>query len=1068
MRPVQVVRFVRETAATGIALLVLSLLSVHSAAAQAPVPPEYQDLYNSLDKYLNAFQSGLNSIWDGSTYPVQFAGALTNANSNSGPGLTGTGYYNGVQVQLQGLRAMGVQAITVEVGFPMLYQPFFSSESDYQQYVAFYQQVAASVRAMGLKLIVENNTLMSSGTKAGWETAPFYATLDWDQYQQARAQTAAVIAQTMQPDYMVVVEEPSTEASETGQSAVNTVDGSTAMLSQIVSAVRATGITVQLGAGAANWQPQVQSFIQAYASSPVDFIDMHLYPVNGGYLADAKLIADIASAAGKPLAMTEGWLWKVRANEIGKISTDLIQARSSYSFWQPLDVVFLQNLVNFSYYTKMAFLTPINTNANWAYLDYDTVKDSPPTDVLGQETALAAQNALTASFTPTAMTYYGSIVTPPDTVPPTLVDGLSGNSGNPSQIALKWNAASDNVGVAGYSVFRDGVKVATSAQNSYQDTGLAGSTNYTYVVQAFDLGGNNAAPSASIAVMSQDVVPPSTPASVTATATSTNQITLAWSPSTDDVAVGSYRIFQGSSPSTLAQVTTRYANTTSWTSYYLTPSTTYYFGIQAVDSSGNASAMSVIVSATTSDLPSPPDNLSATGTSPNQISLAWSPAEAGLPLKGYYVFRGTSASNLLQIAITVATVYLDYALTPGTTYYYAVKTLDSKGNVSALTTPVAATTLSGPSVPAGLTATPISLKQISLAWSPSTGGAAISGYHVFRGATLFGLILLGTVPATAYTDYALAPGTTYYYAVQAVDTSGNLSAMSPVIQTSTPAAPSIPSGLTAVASSPRQIIFSWSPSTGGFPISGYRVFRGATAATVTPIVTVAGNSYTDLGLTPATIYFYSVQAIDTAGNLSGMSGTISTITLPGPSTPANLTASPVSEYQIALAWTASAGGAPAIGYRVYRGTVADNLIQIASVGVSGFTDYALTASTIYYYAVQAIDGSGHLSPMSAVVQCTTLALPLPPDGLWATAIAKSQVSIAWNAAQGGLPIGSYHVFRGDSPNTLTQLKIVSGDQLTCTDYTVAAGTTYYYAVLTADTGGNQSELSAVIEVTTPN
>jgi len=194
---------------------------------------------------------------------------------------------------------------------------------------------------------------------------------------------------------------------------------------------------------------------------------------------------------------------------------------------------------------------------------------------------------------------------------------------------------------------------------------------------------------------------------------------------------------------------------------------------------------------------------------------------------------------------------------------------------------------------------------------------------------------------------------------------------------------------------------------------------------------------------------------------------VSAITLPGPSTPMNLSASPVSEYQIALAWSASTGGAPAIGYQVYRGTAANNLSQIASVGVTSFTDYALTPSTVYFYAVQAIDASGDLSPLSPVVQCTSLALPLPPDGVSATALSKGQVSIVWNAAQSGLPIGSYHVFRGDSPNTLTPLKVVSGDQLTTNDYTVTPRATYYYAVLTADTGGNQSGLSAVAQVTTP-
>ena len=110
-----------------------------------------------------------------------------------------------VLAQLQELKAMGVQAVTVEVGFPMLYEPFFSSQPQYQQFVTFYQNVAASVRAAGLKLIVENECLLNDSVVDGWNPAAFYATLNWTQYQAARAQTAVTIAQTMQPDYMVAV-----------------------------------------------------------------------------------------------------------------------------------------------------------------------------------------------------------------------------------------------------------------------------------------------------------------------------------------------------------------------------------------------------------------------------------------------------------------------------------------------------------------------------------------------------------------------------------------------------------------------------------------------------------------------------------------------------------------------------------------------------------------------------------------------------------------------------------------------------------------------------------------------
>jgi len=195
-----------------------------AARAQAPpVPPEYQDLYTSLDNYLTTFNATLTP---NPGYPVLFCGDLKNANGNVGPQLVNPSTFVGIQLQIQEIKAMGAQAIMIEVGFPLLYEPFLTSQGQsYQQFVAFYQQVAAAVRAAGLKLIVENDTLLTNDVQAGWNVAPFYATLDWTSYQAARAQNAVTVAQTLQPDYFVAVEEPSTESMNTGQSNANTPDG---------------------------------------------------------------------------------------------------------------------------------------------------------------------------------------------------------------------------------------------------------------------------------------------------------------------------------------------------------------------------------------------------------------------------------------------------------------------------------------------------------------------------------------------------------------------------------------------------------------------------------------------------------------------------------------------------------------------------------------------------------------------------------------------------------------------------------------------------------------------------
>ena len=771
-------------------LLTLSLLP-SCGAITLPVPPVFQDLFGSLNGDLKAFNIALNGIWNGSKYPVLFSGTLTSADGNAGPPLIASGHYSGVQLQLQALQALGVKAIMVEVGFPMLYEPFFSSQSQYQQYVSFYQQVAASVRALGMKLIIENNCLLSNMVQAGWNTAPFYATLNWTEYQAARAQTAAVIAQTMQPDYLVVLEEPDTEAFMSGQTEANTVSGSTSMLSQILARVQQAGVSgMKVGAGVGSWQNEYLEFIQSFVTQPLDFIDMHIYTVNNtgtqNFLTNALAIASTAAAAGKPLTMTECWLNKVSNSQLGVITADQMNALNVYSFWAPLDINFLQTMENLANYTKMTFLAPSNSDYYWAYQTYSTtLAGEPPSQIIPEETTLSDQAMQQASYTSTGLSYYSALVSPPDTTAPSTPAGLSGGSTSSSTASFTWNASTDNVGAAGYRVLRNGVNIATTAETQFQDSGLEGATTYTYALKAFDLAGNVSPTSLPLDITTKDAGAPSPPSNPVATAVSCTQINLTWSASTD-IDVTSYQVFRGTSPQALSQIGTTYSTTTSYSSYTLTAATKYYFGVKAVDTSGNVSAMTPLATAVTLALPSAPIRVSATASSARQILVNWIRGSSGMPILSYQIYRGSTAANLVPVASRTTTSYTDVSLTPGTTYYYAVQETATGGNVSPMSGIVSATTLAPPSAPAQVTATALSSETVSVTWSASTGGMPIAAYYIYRGNSPSNLAQVATRTATSYTDTTVAPATRYYYAVQAVDTGGDLSPMSATVRVSTP------------------------------------------------------------------------------------------------------------------------------------------------------------------------------------------------------------------------------------------------------------------------------------------
>ena len=80
-----------------------------------------------------------------------------------------------------------------------------------------------------------------------------------------------------------------------------------------------------------------------------------------------------------------------------------------------------------------------------------------------------------------------------DTVPPTIPANLAAAAVDSATIRLTWTASTDNVGVVGYTVLRDGKHVTTlySADTSYDDSGLDPDTTYSYQVKAFDAAGNN-------------------------------------------------------------------------------------------------------------------------------------------------------------------------------------------------------------------------------------------------------------------------------------------------------------------------------------------------------------------------------------------------------------------------------------------------------------------------------------------------------------------------------------------------------------------------------------------------
>ena len=145
----------------------------------------------------------------------------------------------------------------------------------------------------------------------------------------------------------------------------------------------------------------------------------------------------------------------------------------------------------------------------------------------------------------------GSVTTPaaPDTTPPSAPGTPTATSVGPATATITWTRSSDDVGVTRYDVTRNGAVVGSAPQPasgdpSFADSGLAGSTTYSYVVIAYDAAGNHTnSPAGSVTTAAPpDTTAPSAPGTPTAISVGPTTDTISWTRSADNVGVVRYDV----------------------------------------------------------------------------------------------------------------------------------------------------------------------------------------------------------------------------------------------------------------------------------------------------------------------------------------------------------------------------------------------------------------------------------------------------------------------------------------------------------------------------------------------
>jgi hypothetical protein len=241
-------------------------------------------------------------------------------------------------------------------------------------------------------------------------------------------------------------------------------------------------------------------------------------------------------------------------------------------------------------------------------------------------------------------------------------------------------------------------------------------------------------------------------------------------------------------------------------------------------------------------------------------------------------------------------------LANGTTYYFVV-TAEFRSQIlhqigqGPASNEASAKPQSPLAAPTGLTATPGD-SEVTLSWSPpASTGATVDGYWIYEGTSSGGEssspLNTSLYQGTSYTVTGLANGTTYYFVVTAVWSAFGVSlGQGPPSDeaSATPQSPlGPPTGLTATPGDSR-VTLSWTPPAagGGPPVVGYDIYDGTSSGgeSGSPVNTspVQDASYTVTGLSDGTTYYFTVAAVDSAGQRGPSSGEASA-TPRGPSPP---------------------------------------------------------------------------------------------------------------------------------------------------------------------------------------
>ena len=646
--------------------------------------------------------------------------------------------------------------------------------------------------------------------------------------------------------------------------------------------------------------------------------------------------------------------------------------------------------------------------------------------------------------------------------------------------------------------------IGSSPENQCTVSALVHGTTYSFQVRAHNVIGYGPPGSPSSSLQLPDL--PGAPNNVSGS-TSPAPATISWTiPDSDGGAViDSYTVTaydgDGNAAGTCSYTGNDPSGTMSCTVEGLSPGTDYSFKVTAHNRAGTGPPSSPFGPLTMADLPSAPNNPSASvDVGSAEISWTVPTSDGGASIDGYTAtaydangdvagFCGYTGNNPLGIMSCII-----FGLSAGADYIFKITAHNGLGNgppsssVGPLTLPDLPSAPNNPSA-----SVDVGSAEISWTVPTSDGGASIDGYTAtaydangdvagFCGYT--GNNPLGIMSCIIF---GLSAGADYIFKITAHNGVGDGPPSSSVGPLTLPDLPSAPHDVTVTGGS-GSVEISWTipTSDGGASIDGYSVTAYDIDGNVVGICGFTGNNPSAImsciisGLINGLSYFFKVSAHNGVGDgpQSGSAGPVVPADVPSAPNGSSVTGGAGSA---SVSWTipTSDGGASIDGYTVTaydsNGDPAGSCDYTGNnpTGTMSCTISGLTNGSSYSFEITAHNRVGDGPASSPPAALVPLDLPSAPNSVTASADLGA-VTISWTIpdTDGGASIDGYSVTAYDVNGNVAGSCSYTGNDprgaMNCTVSGLSNGSTYSFEVKAHNSLGNGAPASPADVVTTPD